>query len=106
MSIIESLIQFKSGEKAVASEVNKNFEDLRVSNNEHSRRLEDIDLKFDKTGGKLNGALILNDTETVNCESSSLFLNSKTNSFKVLGTTKISEIIGIDEGIVLKIQEY
>ena len=105
MSIIESLIQFKSGEKAVASEVNKNFEDLRVSNNEHSRRLEDIDLKFDKTGGKLNGALILNDTETVNCESSSLFLNSKTNSFKVLGTTKISEFIGIDEGIVILLFE-
>jgi len=101
MTTINSLIQFSSGEKALASEVNQNFETLRLSNNAHETRLQDIDLKYDKAGGKLSGALVLNNTETIDCDSSVLTLTTTTNSFKVTGTTNITSISGLTQGVAI-----
>jgi hypothetical protein len=101
MGKIESLIQFKAGEKAVASEVNQNFEALKTAINENTEKTNSIDSKYDKIGGKLNGALILNDTVEITCDNSTLILNAQSNYFKVKGTTAIETFSGLANGFVI-----
>lgn len=101
MTKINELIQFKAGKKAIAEEVNTNFETLRLSNNEQEEKLNTLDSKFDKTGGKLQGALVLNDAVEINCETSDLILTNTTNYFKISGLSSIETFSGINEGLVI-----
>ena len=39
MSIIEELVEFKPKTKAVSNDINSNFETLRLSNNEHEKKI-------------------------------------------------------------------
>lgn len=98
---IEELIEFQAKTKAVATEVNQNFETLRVSNNEHYAKLQEIDSKYSIDGGKLSGAIVLNDSQELLVESDTLELNSQTNYFKLSGNTTIENLSGLENGFVI-----
>lgn len=92
MSYIEELIKFKPKTKAVANEVNSNFETLRVSNNEHQDFLNKLQQDFDEYKA--------NPLSVIDCTSETLELNANTNNYKVTGITTISEFSGINDGFV------
>lgn len=89
---INELIKFKAKTKAVADDVNSNFERLRVSNNEQEDFLNSLQ---DELNAYKDNSLSL-----INCDEEVLVLNTETNNFKVTGTTSISEISGVENGIV------
>lgn len=89
---INELIQFKPKTKAVADDVNSNFEKLRVSNNEQEDFLHS--LQDDLNAYKSNPLTL------INCFDEILVLNETTNNFKVSGITPISEFSGVENGIV------
>lgn len=86
------IIAFKPKTKAVAEEVNKNFETLRLANNELDDSINK--LKQDFNDYKLNELC------EIKCDSEILELNETTNNFKVSGTSSISEFAGILNGFV------
>ena len=90
MATIDKLIEFKPKTKAVSSDVNSNFEQLRVSNNEHEQAINDLDARFEEY--KQNPA------QTVECESNILELSGNTNNFKAAGTSTIDTITGKTTG--------
>ncbi len=92
MSLINDLIEFKPKTKAIAADVNSNFEKLRLSNNEHEEFLNKLRDTFDEY--KTN---VLYEIE---CNSNVLELNTNTNNYKVSGTSTISEFAGINDGFV------
>lgn len=105
MGIIESLIQFKAGTKALASEVNQNFETLRQGHNNHENRVGSLESsvpsKFDKSGGDIAGALHLANTSTIDITGDTLTLNENSNSFLVTGTSTITKIDGWNKGFAI-----
>lgn len=92
MSIINELIKFKAKTKAVADDVNTNFETLRLSNNEHEEYLNRIQASFDEYKD--------NPSVTIECNSEILTLNNDTYNYKISGTSSILEIDGINNGFV------
>lgn len=98
---IDKLIEFKAGEKAVAADVNENFGQLKLSNNEHEAKLQDVDKKLNLTGGKLLGALQTAQSVEVNCDTPTLSLSSSSNYFKITGDCAIEEIVGFESGFVM-----
>ena len=92
MKINDEIIKFKAKTKAVAEEVNKNFETLRLANNELDDSINK--LKQDFNDYKLNELC------EIECDSEILELNETTNNFKVSGTSSISEFTGILNGFV------
>lgn len=92
MSEIEKLIQFEPKKKAIATEVNSNFETLRLSNNEHSKSISIL-------GQKISD-LKSNPIVEITCNTEILELSEQTNNFKVKGTTPIKGISGILNGFV------
>jgi len=105
MTTINELIQFNSGEKARSAQVNQNFENLRISNNEHEEKISTIQntigTHLDKSGGVLTGALQLNKPVEINCGTEILTLTNETNYFIINGTSSISQIVGLQSGIVI-----
>src|SRR5574344_108762 len=105
MTLINQLIQFSAGEKAVASEVNQNFEDLRVSNNDQESKIttlqSEIQTKMEAGGGTLGGALKLNNFSEITSVNSILTLKEQTNYFKVAGSEAINQIIGWTSGVAI-----
>jgi len=105
MSIINNLTQFIPGTKALAGEINDNFETLRQGHNNHENRVETLESsvssKFDKSGGALTGAL--HQPESVNIQSLNgvINLNETGNSFAVDGTENITSITGWTKGIAI-----
>lgn len=89
---IDKLITFKAKTKAVADDVNSNFEKLRISNNEHNDFLYSLQ---DELNAHKNNPLTL-----INCYSEVLTLNKESNNFIVSGTSSISEFSGIENGVV------
>jgi hypothetical protein len=92
MAIINELIKFKPKTKAVADDVNSNFEQLRVSNNEQEEFLNKLQQNFEEYQTNL--------ACEIECNSEVLELNNKTNNYIISGESKISEIIGIENGFV------
>lgn len=92
MSKIEELIKFKAKTKAVADDVNSNFEKLRVSNNEQEDFLNKLQTEL--TAHKSTPLC------EIDCESDILILNTKTYNFKVSGVSPISEFKGVTDGFV------
>lgn len=92
MSIIDKLIEFKPKTKALAAEVNHNFEQLRLSNNQIDDSVNK--LKQDFENYKVN---ILSEIE---CKEDILELNVNTNNYKVSGNSDICKFTGIANGIV------
>ena len=68
---------------------------------QNTEKTNSIDSKYDKIGGKLNGALILNDAVEITCDNSTLILNAQSNYFKVKGTTAIETFSGLANGFVI-----
>lgn len=105
MTLINQLIQFSAGEKAVASEVNQNFEDLRVSNNDQESKIttlqSEIQTKMEAGGGTLGGALKLNNFSEITSVNGILTLTEQTNYFKVAGSEAINQIIGWTSGVAI-----
>lgn len=105
MSNIENLTQFVPGTKALASEVNGNFETLRVSNNDNDSRINEleagVDNKFDKSGGDLSGAIRLPEAKNISSENGIVTLDNTSNSFAVAGQETITQINGWDKGIAI-----
>ncbi len=98
---IDKLIVFKAKTKAVADDVNSNFEQLRVSNNEQHEFLETLQKNFNE--------YIENPCKIIECNSNILEFDSTTNNFKVSGTSDIQSITGINNGFVfieLRHQDY
>lgn len=61
MTLINNLIQFQAGTKALSSEINANFETIRVAHNDADTRLTTAETdKMDKSGGVFSGNLRLN----------------------------------------------
>lgn len=92
MALIDKLIKFTPKTKAVADEINSNFETLRLSNNEHEEFLNKIQENFNDYK--------LNELCEINCEDEILELNDTTYNFKVYGNSSISEFRGISNGFV------
>ena len=92
MSIIEKLIEFKPKTKAVAAEVNSNFEQLRLSNNQIDNFVNNLKNDFE--------SYKINELCEIECNSNILELNTQTNNFSVSGKSDIIEIIGLNSGIV------
>ena len=92
MSKIEELIKFKAKTKAVADDVNSNFEKLRVSNNEQEDFLNKLQTEL--TAHKSTPLC------EIDCESDILILNTETYNFKVSGVSSISEFKGVTDGFV------
>ena len=88
---IDELVTFKPKTKAVAEDVNSNFEKLRLSNNEQ----EDFLNKLQKELDDYKATPLCE----IQCDSNILELNEETNNFKVSGSTPISNMIGITNGI-------
>ena len=88
---IDELVTFKPKTKAVAEDVNNNFEKLRLSNNEQ----EDFLNKLQKELDDYKATPLCE----IQCDSNILELNEETNNFKVSGSTPISNFIGITNGI-------
>ena len=84
---IDELVVFKPKTKAVAEDVNNNFEKLRVSNNEQEEFLNKLQKELDDY--KLTPLC------EIQCNSEILELNEETNNFRVSGTTSISAFTGI-----------
>src|SRR5574344_2262257 len=95
MTVINELIQFNAGEKAVASEVNQNFEDLRLSNNDQESKIttlqSEIQTKMESGGGTFGGALKLNEFKQITTVNGNLTLTDETNYFKVAGSEVITD---------------
>lgn len=92
MSNIEKLIEFEPKKKAIAAEVNSNFENLRVSNNEHHEKINILEQKIID--------MKTNPVKEIFCDEEILKLNEDSNNFKVSGTTPIKSIVGIENGFV------
>ena len=92
MSKIEELIKFKAKTKAVADDVNSNFEKLRVSNNEQEDFLNKLQTEL--------SAYKSTPLYEIDCESDILILNTETYNFKVSGVSSISEFKGVSDGFV------
>ncbi|OGI18953.1 MAG: hypothetical protein A2287_07150 [Candidatus Melainabacteria bacterium RIFOXYA12_FULL_32_12] len=60
MSLINSLVQFVAGTKAVASEVNSNFETLRTGHNDQEARISTVEGAYVKKDGTVAMAGALN----------------------------------------------
>ena len=88
---IDELVVFKPKTKAVAEDVNNNFEKLRVSNNEQEEFLNKLQKELDDYKAT--------PLCEIQCDSNILELNEETNNFKVSGSTPISNFIGITNGI-------
>lgn len=88
---IDELVIFKPKTKAVAEDVNSNFEKLRISNNEHEEFLDKLQKDFEDYKST--------PLCEIQCDSDILELNEDTNNFKVSGTSSISQIIGINNGL-------
>lgn len=88
---IDELVTFKPKTKAVAEDVNNNFEKLRLSNNEQEEFLNRLQKDFDDYKAT--------PLCEIQCDSDVLELNEETNNFKVSGSTPISNMIGITNGI-------
>lgn len=93
MTKIDELIKFKPKTKAVADEVNSNFEKLLVACNEHDDSISDIQTQINE--------LKSNNTQEIICENNVLELNDTTNNFKILGESSITEITGLTNGFVI-----
>ena len=89
MGKIDKLIVFEPRKKAVAAQVNSNFEVLRLANNENVGQLEKLETKLD------------NKFVEINCNGSILELNTHTNMFKVSGTSTIESIVGVENSFVI-----
>lgn len=92
MSIIDKLVEFKPKTKALSTEVNYNFEQLRLSNNQIDDSVNRLRQDFEDSQ--------INVLTEVECESEILELNTNTNNFKVSGNSNICEFAGIVNGIV------
>lgn len=92
MSKIDKLIEFKPKAKAVSSDVNSNFEQLRISNNEQEDAINTLSEKFEQ--------FQQNPTQKIDCDSNTLELVGDTNNFKVSGTSTIENITGKTSGFV------
>lgn len=90
MSKIDKLIEFKPKTKAVSSDVNSNFEQLRVSNNEQEDAINNLFQQFEDYKK--------NPVQTIDCKSNILEISSDTNNFKVTGTSTIDTINGKETG--------
>lgn len=105
MGIIDNLIKFSAGAKALANEVNQNFETLKLGHNNQEERINtlesDIDNKADKSGGLLTGSLFFANAVTIDVSSDTLTLNNNSNSFIVNGVTTIVKISGWSQGIAI-----
>ncbi len=105
MAEITELIQFEAGKKAIASQVNENFETLRQGHNNHEARINTLNSsnaeKYDKSGGALSGALYLNNPANIVCDSETLTLNNQTNFFKVSGISTIQRVSGWTQGFAI-----
>lgn len=105
MGIIEKLIQFKAGTKALASEVNQNFETLLQGHNNHENRVNTLESsvisKLDTSGGELSGAIKFSNPETIDITENILTLSNNSNSFIVTGPSTISKIQGWNKGIAI-----
>ncbi len=105
MTFINELKQFIPGTKALASEVNQNFETLRQSNNNQNERInileEGVDNMLEKSGGNLLGSLHFAPPETISSVEGILTLHKNTNSFEVTGQETITEINGWNNGIAI-----
>lgn len=87
---IDELVVFKPKTKAVAEDVNNNFEKLRVSNNEQEEFLNKLQKELDDYKST--------PLCEIQCNSEILELNEETNNFRVSGTTSISAFTGITNG--------
>lgn len=92
MSIIEKLIEFKPKTKALSADVNNNFEQLRLSNNQIDDFVNKLKQDFE--------AYKVNALSEIECESDILELNADTNNYKISGNSDIYEFTGISNGIV------
>ena len=92
MSKIDKLIEFKPKTKAVSSDINSNFEQLRVSNNEQEEAINSIFQQFEDYKK--------NPVHTIECNSDTLEINSETNNFKIAGTSVIRSITRKTNGFV------
>lgn len=92
MAKIDELIQFKPKTKAVADDVNSNFEILRLSNNEQEDYLKKIEQDLNDYK---NTPLV-----EIECNSEILELNNTTYNFKVSGTSNITDIVGVENRFV------
>jgi uncharacterized protein YbjQ (UPF0145 family) len=75
MGKINQLITFEPKKKAVAAQVNSNFEALRLANNENVQRLDELAQTVE--------ANALNEFVSINCNTGSLELNTQTNMFMI-----------------------
>lgn len=89
---IDELIKFKPKTKAVAEDVNSNFEKLRISNNEQEDFLNKLQQDFEEYKST--------PLCEIQCDSDTLELNEETNNFKVSGASSISTFSGITNGVV------
>ena len=92
MSIIEKLIEFKPKTKALSADVNNNFEQLRLSNNQIDDFVNKLKQDFE--------AYKVNALAEIECESDILELNADTNNYKISGNSDIYEFTGITNGVV------
>lgn len=92
MSKIDKLIEFKPKTKAVSSDINSNFEQLRVSNNEQEEAINNLFQQFEDYKK--------NPVQTIECNSDTLEINSETNNFKIAGTSVIRSMTGKTSGFV------
>lgn len=93
MTTIEKLIEFQPKKKAIAADVNANFEKLRDSNNEHENKLDELENKID--------SYISNKFVEINCNSDVLQLAENSNLFKVNGSSAIKKITGFNDGFFI-----
>lgn len=93
MSIINNLTVFRAKTKAVAEEVNANFETLRLSNNEQEDLITQLQQNFNEYKDK---PLI-----EIFCDTNTLELNNNSDTFSVSGISDIEQIIGITQGIAI-----
>lgn len=105
MGIIEDLTKFIAGKKAISSEVNRNFEALRLGHNDQENRINTLETgvlnKFDKSGGSLDGAIFFSNAVSLDISEDTLTLNNTSNSFIVNGVTTITKISGWASGVAI-----
>ena len=75
MSIIDKLVEFKPKTKALATEVNYNFEQLRLSNNQLDNSVNKLRQDFENYQE--------NALSEIECEEDTLELNANTNNYKI-----------------------
>lgn len=92
MSIIDKLVEFKPKTKALATEVNYNFEQLRLSNNQLDNSVNKLRQDFENYQE--------NALSEIECEEDTLELNANTNNYKISGTSDICKFAGITNSIV------